>query len=367
MMQRALELAALGMGSVSPNPLVGCVIVKDGSIIGEGYHVRYGEAHAEPNAIRDAESRGHVVQGSTVYVTLEPHSHVSRTPPCCDLLIEKKVGRCVIALQDPNPQVNGAGIQRMLAAGIEVETGLLADEAMGQNRFFVKYTTTGRPYVTLKLASSFDGRSALSTGESRWITSEASRRIVHRMRHEHDAVMVGSATARADDPELTVRLVDGRQPIRIVLDTNASLPEDLRLFTDEHRTKTVVFSHKEALQEQAQKVDRLSAAGVKTIGLPVVGSHIDLDALFQRLGMDGVASVLVEAGATLAASLVQEELADEIALFIAPMALGADALASIGAMQVTSLADAPNFPLHSIERVEGSDDILVRYRRARKL
>src|ERR1035437_1807243 len=240
-MTRALELARTGIGHVSPNPLVGCVITDDnGQIIGSGAHLEFGGAHAEVNAIAEAEVSGHSMKDGTVYVTLEPHSFEGKTPACSRLLVSKKIARCVVAMEDPNPRVCGEGIRELSAAGITVDVGLMADEASELNRFFIKHVTTGQPYITLKLAMSLDGRSALASGESRWITSEASRRRVHAMRAEHDAVLVGTRTALLDDPALTVRLVEGRQPWRIVLDARLELPKTLRLFSDEHRAKTIV-------------------------------------------------------------------------------------------------------------------------------
>ena len=363
MMLRALAIARQGVGSVSPNPLVGCVIVgADGNILGEGAHLRFGEAHAEPNAIADAEIKGHNVEGTTVYVTLEPHSHQSKTPPCCDLLIEKKIARCVVAMEDPNPKVSGEGIRRMREAGIRVDVGLMEEEARELNHFFIKHITTGHPYVTLKLASSLDGRSALANGESKWITSEESRRMVHAMRAEHDAVLVGTRTALLDNPSLTVRLAEGRQPRRVVLDTRLELPETLRLFTDEFRNKTIVITSEESVSTNHTKLDWLASQGVQYVAAPTIDGKLDLRAMFASLGARGIMSVLVEAGPLLAAELVKEQLFDELQLFIAPILLGGDAMPIIGDLNISSLTDANHYRSVTTQKVKDSQDFLIRVR-----
>lgn len=360
LMQRALELAKRGRGQVSPNPLVGCVIVSaKGEIIGEGWHERFGGPHAEPNAIADAEAKGASVEGATVYVTLEPHSHQGKTQPCSELLIRKGIARCVIAMQDPYVGTNGEGIRQLNTAGIKVEVGLLEAEARELNRFFIKYVTEGTPYVTLKLASSIDGRSALASGESRWITSEASRKMVHELRAGHDAVLIGTATAAADDPALTVRLAEGRQPIRIVLDAGLSLPGSLKLFTDEHKELTLVATSSRA---SATRKDELRADGIQLLESESDGSAIALASLLTQLGSHGIASILVEAGPTLAASFLKANLVDEISVFMSPLMLGADARPSVGPLNFHHLADATRYALYRAEQVAGSDDILVRLR-----
>ncbi len=362
-MRKALSLAQEGVGYVSPNPLVGCVIVgQDGKIVGEGAHHQFGGPHAEPNAIADAESNGHTVAGSTAYVTLEPHSHHGKTPPCCDLLIEKRIARCIVAMVDPNPNVSGEGIRRMREAGILVEVGLLEAEARELNRFFIKHITTGLPYLTLKVASSLDGRSALASGESKWITSEASRKMVHKLRAEHDAVMVGTGTARADDPALTVRLVEGRQPRRIVLDPQLQLPHTLSLLTDEYHEKTIVVTSQQTVETGGTQVQWLRQQGVEIIAVPAGDGRLDLNALLKKLGDQGISSIVVEAGPTLAASIVHNKLFDEMQLFVAPLFLGAESRPSIGGLSIHSLASAVRYSYVSIDKVEDSLDFLVRVR-----
>ena len=363
MMRRALELACKGTGFVSPNPLVGCVITNEvGEILGEGAHLVYGGPHAEPNAIRDAESKGHPVAGSTVYVTLEPHCHQGKTQPCTKLLIEKEISRCVVAMQDPNANVNGKGIQEMREAGIGVEVGLLEDEARELNRFFIKHISTGQPYVTLKIASSLDGRAALSSGESKWITSEESRTVVHRMRAAYDAIIVGTRTVLLDDPELTVRLATGRQPYRIVLDARMELPDTLRLFSDEHRAKTIMLTKSDAVERNSEKRKLLEERGISIIALDGESNRIDLKIALDLLGARRIASVLVESGPNLAASLIKENLFDEMVIFYAPIFLGSDAMTSIGPLDVESISSAAHLALNQLERVAGTDDILVRLR-----
>jgi diaminohydroxyphosphoribosylaminopyrimidine deaminase/5-amino-6-(5-phosphoribosylamino)uracil reductase len=364
MMRRALELARKGTGYVSPNPLVGCVITdSEGTILGEGAHLIFGGPHAEPNAIADAEAKGHSVRGATVYVTLEPHCHQGKTMPCSRLLVEKKIARCVIAMEDPNPLVNGGGIRELREAGIEVEVGMCESEAKDLNRFFIKHRTTGLPYITLKLASSLDGRSALMNGESRWITSEASRKIVHQLRAQHDAVLIGMKTAQIDDPALTVRLAEGRQPWRIVLDARLDLALTLQLFTDMHRAKTVVVTNPKSLEREKKKISELQTAGVEVLPIPAQNDRIDLYALFIELGKRGMSSVIVEAGPTLASAMVASDIFDEIQLFVAPVMLGGDAKPSVGPLEMSSLAKIPHYHLHRAECIENSDDLLLCIRR----
>jgi diaminohydroxyphosphoribosylaminopyrimidine deaminase/5-amino-6-(5-phosphoribosylamino)uracil reductase len=349
MMRRALALAAKGKGYASPNPLVGCVVVREGEVIGEGYHARYGEPHAEANAIANAEANGRIVEGADLYVTLEPCAHFGKRPPCADLLIAKRIRSCTIALRDPYPEVDGKGIDKLQAAGIEVRLGLLEDSAREQNRFFIKRVTTGLPYVTLKIAQSIDGRSALATGESKWITGEYSRKRVHELRAEYDAVLVGSGTVLADDPELTVRLAEGRHPTRVVLDRENKLPA----------------THK-AFDEQAPHI-RVVGPGMKRLDfdleVAMSGDHLSLKELLPALSERGISSVLIEAGSKLAASVMTDDIADELLFFTAPVLLGGDAQPSVGILGLTSLSSAARWTLRSAELFEGGD-ILTTYRRS---
>jgi diaminohydroxyphosphoribosylaminopyrimidine deaminase/5-amino-6-(5-phosphoribosylamino)uracil reductase len=361
-MSRALVLAREGAGFVSPNPLVGCVIVKNEEVIGEGYHKKYGEAHAEVNAVRDAEAKGNNVDGATAYVTLEPCSHLAKTPPCADLLIEKKIARCVIALRDPFKEVNGKGIDKLKKAGIEVEVGICEDEAREVNRFFIKYVTTGLPYVTLKMAMSLDGKVALKSGKSKWISSESSRAVVHRMRSQYDSVLVASATVIADDPELTVRLSQGRNPKRIVLDASLRLTGEEKIFSNEAE-KVILLTTHPAYRDKTEKAKQLEARGVKIYKVGTIEGQLDLNEAFHILGKGHIASILVEPGPTLATAMLRAGQFDELALFLAPMVLGDDARSGFGEMYVKDLAKAERLKLHSTGRVEGSDDIFIRYKK----
>jgi diaminohydroxyphosphoribosylaminopyrimidine deaminase/5-amino-6-(5-phosphoribosylamino)uracil reductase len=353
-MERALQLARHGVGCVSPNPLVGCVIVgENGEAIGEGAHRAFGGPHAEPNAIRDAESRGYSVEKATMYVTLEPHSFMGKTPPCTELIIAKNIARCVIAMEDPNPNVAGEGIRQLQQAGIKTEVGCMEQEARELNRFYMKHVRTGLPYVTLKLAMSMDGRSALASGESHWITSESSRRRVHAMRAEHDAVMIGMRTALLDNPQLTVRFDEvARQPWRIVLDPFGELPESLNIFTDEQRDRTI----------RVRITGRNNQQANGNIEVGGVGDELNLLELFTALGNRNIASVLVEAGPTLAASIVKKRLFDELVIFQAPILLGGDARPAIAGLSIESLMSAVRLRLHSFSRVEPSEDIEIHLR-----
>jgi diaminohydroxyphosphoribosylaminopyrimidine deaminase/5-amino-6-(5-phosphoribosylamino)uracil reductase len=361
MMQRALSLALAGVGYVSPNPLVGCVICDDsGWILGEGAHLAFGGPHAEVNAILNAEASGHSVRGATAYVTLEPHAHTGKTPPCTKLLIEKGIARCIIAMEDPNPKVSGMGIRELRDAGIEVQVGLLEDEAREMNRFFIKHITTGLPYVTMKLASTLDGRSALASGESQWITSLASRTIVHQLRALHDAVLIGARTALLDDPELTVRYTSGRQPRRIVLDARLELPHTLKHFTDKRKSDTIIVTTPKALAERG---DEFVPMGFELMSIEGSNDRIDLPQMLRQLGGKGVSSLLIEAGQTLAASILQQDLCDELDIFYGPLIFGSDGRPSVGPMGLLSIENAHRLSLKSVERVEGSEDIHARYRK----
>ncbi|MBS1904273.1 MAG: bifunctional diaminohydroxyphosphoribosylaminopyrimidine deaminase/5-amino-6-(5-phosphoribosylamino)uracil reductase RibD [Bacteroidetes bacterium] len=363
LMRRALALAVRGRGHVSPNPLVGCVITDaSGSVIGEGWHERYGEAHAEVNAVRNAESNGHSVEGATAYVTLEPCSHHGKTGPCADMLIAKKIARCVIAMEDPYHEVQGRGIKKLRDAGIEVEVGVLEAEAREIGKFFIKYVTTGMPYVTMKIAMSLDGKVALKSGASKYITSEASRAVVHRMRAEYDAVMVASATVISDDPELTVRLAKGRQPKRIILDASLRVSEHSKAYSDEHRASTIVVVNERILTEKKEKAALLSSQGVTFVPVVTNGEQLDLSTVLQELGKRGIASILIEPGPTLATTIFAQLLFDELVLFYAPTVLGDDARSAFGDLHLRSLAARENLTLVRAEGVGESGDVLLELR-----
>ncbi len=363
-MRQALELAAKGRGAVSPNPLVGCVIVaKDGNVIGKGYHKKYGEAHAEANAVINAEKNGHDVKGATVYVNLEPCAHKGKTSPCADLLIEKKIARCVIGLHDPYSEVDGKGIAKLQAAGIEVVEGVMGEESAEINKFFIKFVSKGLPYITLKMATSLDGKSALKSGVSKWISSEASRKAVHQMRADYDAVLVASATVLADDPELTVRLIEGRSPKRIILDANMRIPVTAKVYSDAHSVNTIIVTTQRTLKEKPEMKSLLSKRGITFIEAKAEGTQFVLRDVFEKLGKMEVASILVEPGPTLATVLLQEDHFDELVLFVAPMVLGNDARSAFADLHLKKIQDAHRLKLVRCEVVEGSDDIRIEYRK----
>ncbi len=322
-MARAIRLARLGLYTTDPNPRVGCVIVKNGELVAEGWHRKAGESHAEKIALAAAGNRA---AGATAYVTLEPCCHHGRTPPCSDALIAAGVERVVVAMQDPNPLVAGKGLEQLRTAGIDVVTGVLGSEAAKLNPGFIKRMSRGLPYVRCKLAMSLDGRTAMASGESKWITSDASRRDVHRLRARSSAIITGIGTVLADDPAFTVRLpldalhgVESEdeilQPLRVVLDTRLSTPPDARLFRQPGETIVVTTSDDEDASES------LLAAGA-TILRQDHSDEIDLEAVLVHLAETGVNEVLFETGATLAGAAVSAGLVDELVVYLAPHLMG---------------------------------------------
>ncbi len=366
-MSRCLELARKGSGHVSPNPMVGCVIVdKAGTVIGEGWHERYGEPHAERNAIADAHQRGHDARlpSSTMYVNLEPCNHHGRTPPCTDAILEAGIPRVVVGTIDLNPEVDGSGLARLRSQGVHVRAGILERESFRLNEAFFTHKRTSRPLITLKVAQTLDGRVATISGDSKWISGPASRRLVHRWRSEMDAVLVGHGTALVDDPALTVRHVEGRQPRRIVLDRQGSLPASLRLFSDDHASRTIAVIGEEAPDPEYGK--RLHDSGGSLLRVPVTRGHLDLVNLFQRLGSgrEGVPiiqSIMVEAGPRLGTALLRMDLIDRLALFIAPKLIGRGT-PSIADLGISVVADAITFADTEWRMVE-EDQLFLGYLR----
>jgi diaminohydroxyphosphoribosylaminopyrimidine deaminase / 5-amino-6-(5-phosphoribosylamino)uracil reductase len=357
-MLTALSLARRGLGVVWPNPSVGCVLVKDGVVIGRGWTQPGGRPHGEAEALRRA---GDAAAGSTAYVSLEPCCHWGRTPPCADALVAAGVTRVVAAMQDPDPRVAGGGIARLRDAGISVETGMCAAEAAEVNAGFLLRLAKGRPLVTLKLATTLDGRIATASGESRWITGEAARARAHMLRATHDAVMVGSNTVLADDPLLTCRLagLEERSPVRIVVDGRLRVPETAKLVAEAQLVPTW-FLTREGVDPARRS--RLAEHGVDVIELPdkPVG-RIDLGAGMAALGHRGLTRVLVEGGGELAAALLAADLVDRIAWVRAPAIIGGDGFAGVGPAGIASLAAMPRFERLSIERV--GEDVLETLRR----
>jgi diaminohydroxyphosphoribosylaminopyrimidine deaminase/5-amino-6-(5-phosphoribosylamino)uracil reductase len=334
-MRRALQLAERGHGRTSPNPVVGAVVVRNGRVVGEGWHESLGRAHAERRAL---ESAGRRARGATLYVTLEPCAHTGRTPPCTDAVIDAGIRRCVVALRDPHAIVDGRGLRALRRAGIEVSLGLCADQARRVLGGYWLAHTRHRPLVIWKVAATLDGRIADRSGGSRWITGVASRAAVHRMRARADAVLIGAGTARADDPRLTARTPRRvRDPLRVVCDTQLRLPLRLRLFGGRLAAGTVVACRRGASPTRRRALER---RGVRVWELPVVRTGVSPRALARRLVRHGCHEVLLEGGAALGSAWLRAGLVDRIALFIAPRVLGAEGLAWCGPLGLDRLARA---------------------------
>jgi diaminohydroxyphosphoribosylaminopyrimidine deaminase/5-amino-6-(5-phosphoribosylamino)uracil reductase len=319
-MQQALDLAEKGRGWTSPNPMVGAVVVKQGQVIGRGYHRRAGGPHAEVHAIDDAGSQA---QGATLYVTLEPCNHFGRTPPCTHKIVAAGIRRVVVAMTDPNPDVAGGGNQYLHDQGLEVTVGVCQAQAKNLNEAFVTWVTTGRPFVILKCAATLDGRIATRTGDSRWVTGPASRRYVHRLRHAVDGIMVGVETVRQDDPSLTTRLDDatGVDPTRIILDTHLSMPLNAKVLHLASQAPTWVACGEAAPMDRRST---LEAAGARVIPTKQHRDRIDLPALIEQLGRMGIGSLLIEGGAAVSGAAMAAGIVDKICFFYAPKILGGD-------------------------------------------
>jgi diaminohydroxyphosphoribosylaminopyrimidine deaminase/5-amino-6-(5-phosphoribosylamino)uracil reductase len=315
-MARAIRLAERGLYSTDPNPRVGCVLVKDSEIVGEGWHVRAGEPHAEIHALRAAGAKA---KGATAYVSLEPCSHHGRTPPCADALIDAGVARVVAAMEDPNPRVAGEGMIRLRDAGIDILTGIMASQAAAMNPGFIKRMQGGLPYVRLKLAMSLDGRTALASGESRWITSEAARADVHHLRARSSAIVTGIGTVLADNPSLNARPsneVEVLQPLRVVLDSQLQTPATARMLSLPGNTLVLARVDDVARRETLQK------AGAEVSLIAGDGEHLDLSLVLAFLAKRNINEVLVEAGPTLSGAMLQAGLVDELIIYMAPVLLG---------------------------------------------
>ncbi len=353
MMRRALELAARGAGQVSPSPLVGCVIAADdGRIVGEGFYLSRGVKHAETLALEQA---GPQSAGATAYVSLEPHAHHGRTPPCTEALIKAGIRRVVASIEDPNPLVSGKGFRHLREARIEVNTGLLAREAAQLNEKYIHFMRHARPFVHLKIAASLDGRIATRTGDSRWITGEASRTRVHQLRHEYDAILVGAGTALADDPLLTDRSGEVRpRPLaRVVLDSKLRLPQTSKLAQTAREWPVIIFASDgaDALREKA-----LASDGVEVVRYE--SDARNLQSVLAELGKRYIQSLLVEGGATVAGAFLDAGLVNKISFFIAPIIIGGrDAPAAIGGTGAERLADAVN--LHDVEIKHHGRDVEI--------
>ncbi|WP_321528683.1 bifunctional diaminohydroxyphosphoribosylaminopyrimidine deaminase/5-amino-6-(5-phosphoribosylamino)uracil reductase RibD [Sedimenticola selenatireducens] len=340
-MARAIRLAEQGIYTTHPNPRVGCVLVREGEIVGEGFHRRAGEPHAERNALAEAGERA---RGATAYVTLEPCCHHGRTPPCSDGLIEAGVTRVVVAMTDPNPRVAGQGIAQLEAAGIRVDQGVMTDQAMALNPGFIARMSRGRPFVRCKLAMSLDGRTAMASGESKWITGAEARKDVQRLRARSDAIVTGIGTVLADDPSMNVRLgvaelpgVESAayllQPLRVVLDPDLQTSPSARLLSLPGETLIVTAS------ENEKRRQALLAVGAEVILLPRHGIGIDLDLLMERLAQSGINEVLIESGPTLAGAAVAADVVDELVIYAAPTLMGSDARGLLNLPALTEMKD----------------------------
>ena len=352
-MRRAITLAQQGRGWTSPNPLVGAVIVKDGRIIGEGYHEKYGELHAERNAIASLTESA---EGATIYVTLEPCCHYGKTPPCTEAIIENKLARVVIGSRDPNPKVSGKGSAMLREAGIAVEEDFLREECDRLNPIFFHYITTNTPYVILKYAMTADGKIATKTGASKWITGEKSRELVQQMRHNYRGIMVGIGTVLADDPMLNTRFEGGRSPVRIICDSRLRIPEDCAIAKSAREYETIVA----CASAEPGKRRRLEALGIQVLELAAADGSVDLEALMRVLGEKKIDSILLEGGGTLSDSMLRLGLVHEVKAFVAPKLFGgAGAKTPVEGSGVELPDQAVRLSLEKVTAV--GEDLLIEY------
>ena len=371
-MRRAIELAKKGSGHVNPNPLVGAVIVRDGEIIGEGYHECYGQLHAERNAIANAKKRGNSLEGSTIYVTLEPCCHYGKTPPCTEAIIEEKIARVVVGSDDPNPLVSGKGFQMLREKGIEVIPHFLKEECDAMNHVFFHYIRTGTPYVAMKYAMTMDGKIACYTGDSKWVTGEESRAHVQTLRNHYKGIMAGIGTVLADDPMLNCRIEGGRDPIRIIADSHLRIPMDSQLVRTAGQQPLIVACLPDADEEKAAQ---LQEKGVEVLRIPGVTTAditeeqkevISLPVLMKELGARKIEGILLEGGGQLNESALQAGIVDRIYCYIAPKIFGgAQAKTPVEGQGLTRAADAWQF--NRIGMQEFGQDILLEYEKAQEL
>ena len=351
-MERALELAAEGGGYVNPNPQVGAVVVKEGEVVGEGYHGEFGGPHAEVFALEDA---GEAATGGTMFVTLEPCAHHGKTPPCVDRIIAAGLDRVYVALEDPNPKVSGIGIRKLRQAGIEVSVGLKEREARRLNEIYLKYVKSGHPFVLLKLAMTLDGKIATRSGDSRWISSEPARKVVHRLRARYSGVAVGVNTVLSDDPRLNVRKAEGPDGARFILDSEARTPGDARILNISSDSPTVVITGQDVGKERVAKI---AETGTRVWQGPVGEAGVDLSWLLERMGDEGYDSLLVEGGGELAWSFLDQGLVDKIRFFYAPRIIGGrDAISGVSGTGRETVDEGIELAELELERV--GDDISV--------
>ncbi len=359
-MEKAIKLAEKGRGYTSPNPLVGAVIVKDGNIVGAGFHAATGKPHAEINALRVA---GDKAEGATLYVTLEPCSIYGKTPPCTGAIKIAKIKRVVAGIMDPNPKVNGKGLAELKQAGIDIDCGLLENKIKKQNEIYIKYIKTGFPFVLVKSAASLDGKIATTTGESRWISGKKSRYYAHLLRGEYDAVMVGSGTIRRDDPMLTCRLPDNsfENPIRIVIDSKIKIPMDAKVLLTAKDIPTILVTHDKSARAIKIKVDILRQNNIEVVILEEKNGFVDLQELLKKLGQNGISSILVEGGSTLNGTLLEQGLIDKFVFFLAPKIIGGStAPTPVGGKGIDKMNEALDLEISNIKQV-GLDLMVTAY------
>lgn len=351
-MKRAIELAQKGSGFVNPNPLVGAVIVKDNKVIGEGYHQYFGGAHAEINALKSAAES---VKGATMYVSLEPCSHYGKTPPCVNAIIENNISKVVVAMIDPNPKVAGRGVKILREHGIHVTTGVMENEAKKLNEVFIKYIQTKLPFCILKTAMTLDGKIATHIGDSKWISNDKSRQHVHEIRHKVSSIMVGIGTVLKDDPRLNTRLEGGRDPIRIIVDTNARIPLTSKALNVKSDTRTIVATTEKADKDNLEAIKQI---GAQVIVTPLKNNRVDLRYFLKKLGEIGIDSVLIEGGSTLNFSMLQEGLVDKVMSFISPKIVGGEGSKTpVGGEGIKYIRDCIN--LKDINVRAFDEDILI--------
>ena len=349
----AIEIAKKGSGKVSPNPLVGCIVVKNDRILGAGFHEKFGGKHAEVNAIEKAGSN---IEGATIYSNLEPCSHFGKTPPCVDLIISSRIKKVVIGTLDMNPQISGKGVKKLKAAGIEVKVGVLENECIGLNKFFFKYITKKLPYVTLKAAQTIDGKIADKAGESSWISSVPSRKYVHSLRARYDAVLVGAGTVEKDDPKLTVRLTEGRNPKRIILDPDLGLNLNHKIFTRNSDKNLIVITSRKSIGKK-RRINKLNSLGVTLLfAKEERDNRINLKSALRELQKIRIASVLVEGGSQVFTSFIKENLFDDMIIFISPKILGCG-IPVVGNLGIKKLQKSLKIKINNVEKI--GDDVLV--------
>lgn len=350
-MQLAIKLARKGRGFVSPNPLVGAVIVKNGCIIGQGYHKRYGDNHAEVNAIKNA---GKDVAGATLYVNLEPCCHEGKTPPCVESIIKNKIAKVIIGAIDANPLVSCKGLNYLQSRGIEVKTGILEDECRRLNESFYYYMETGMPFVTVKYAQTLDGRIAVADGRSQWISSEAARKYAHQLRAEHDAVLVGLGTVIEDNPDLTVRLARGRNPLRVIVDSRLRIPSQAKILQNISVAKTLIAT---LIASDDARYNLIAATGAEILTVKKdKQGNVDLRELLKILATRGISSVLVEGGAQVITSVLKNDLANRLVTIIAPKIIG-KGIEAVGDMQIHDLQYAKKLSFQKIKKI--GPDIII--------